>query len=280
MAYAKTRLAIALGSSRSDAALVRLGGKLRAPKLLASAQTDVPIGQLDERDTSALKDSFRELARSLPTAAKRADVPLFVSLPEALVREDLLRFKEFPKSRQEAHELVLARVRRDAGFEDIDPVCSFERLAAAEGVIIRARSIDRALRDRVEQAARSAGLHISRLEGWIGFLRPAFAQIVRDGACLQSDGASWSLSCWSHDKQQSFSDSGWLAYGDEHLQAKWLRQIQSFQVRYGLPPLTLLTLSQSELLHSRGPETIGETHQNDPRIGPADLQARGVAIWG
>ena len=280
MAYAKTRLAIALGSARSDAALVRLGGKLRAPKLLASAQTGVPIGRLAEDDAPALGEVFRQLAKSLPTAAKRADVPLFVSLPEALVREALLHFKEFPKSHREAQELVLARVRRDASDEDFDPLCSFERLDDSDGVVIRARSIDRARRDRVEQAACSAGFHISRLEGWIGFLRPAFAQIVKDGACLQSDGASWSLSCWSHDKQHSFSDSGWLDHGDEHLQAKWHRLMQSFQLRHSLPPLTLLILSPSELLPSVIPETVGETLPNDPRIGPADLQARGVAIWG
>ena len=169
MMRAKPVLGIALGRNGAEAALVLKGR--RGPKVLGHALAASDAELLDPVDREALTSVFRDLVQRLPRLARRADVPLAVCLPEPMLTEDVLHFADFPAKADEAAQLVRARVMREAGEAKADPVCSFDVIRRAEGdVAVRARSMPRRLRDAVEAAARAAGLHVTRLDGWAGYL--------------------------------------------------------------------------------------------------------------
>ncbi len=278
--YRRTRLGIALTAEGSEAALVRMRGKRRKPKLLAGAQSDVALGRFDPKDPDIFARVFKELAKGLPHEARRADMPILVSLPDALVREDVLQFADFPEDANEAQDLIRMRLIRDGGGAFHDPVCTYQVIARGDQVTVRTRSIERSLRDVVEAGARAGGLHIWRMDGWFGFASVALDGIAENGACVLSDGQSWSLACWASDTPEGFYESGWIGGSGDALGERTTRLVQSFALRHKTKALTLVAAAPTVLLPQLSSDILGTTLAGTEVFAAAATPAQGVAQWG
>jgi hypothetical protein len=278
--YGKTRLGIALTATGGEAALVRLRGKRRKPKLLASAQSDVALGRFEAGDPDIFASVFKELAKGLPNDVRRADMPVFVSLPDALVREDVLQFADFPQDVIEAQDLIRLRLLRDGDGALQDPICTYQVIARGDRVTVRTRSIERSLRDAVEAGARAGGLHISRMDGWFGFASAALDGVADNGACVLSDGQSWSLACWAPDTPEGFYESGWIDSSGDALGERTTRLVQSFALRHKTKALTLVAAAPTALLPQLSSDIFGKTIDGTEVLAAAPTPAQGVAQWG
>jgi hypothetical protein len=278
--YGKTRLGIALTATGGEAALVRLRGKRRKPKLLASARSEVVLGRFDAGDPDVFASVFKELAKGLPNDVRRADMPVFVSLPDALVREDVLQFSDFPEDAKEAQDLIRLRLLRDGDGALNDPVCTYQVIARGDRVTVRTRSIERGLRDAVEAGAGAGGLHVSRMDGWFGYASVALDGVADNGACVMSDGQSWSLACWASDTPEGFYESGWIGVASDALGERTTRLVQSFALRHKTKALTLVAAAPTALLPQLQPDILGNTLAGTEVFSAAPTQAHGVAQWG
>ncbi|PUB17054.1 hypothetical protein DFP92_10264 [Yoonia sediminilitoris] len=273
-------MGIVLTAAGGQAALLRLRNLRRKPKLLAATQSKTRLDHFDPVDPSRFAAVFRELVKDLPKVVRRADMPVFVSLPDPLVREDVLRFADFPDGVAEAQDLVRMRLLRETGGAMVDPVCTYEVIDRADEVTVRVRSLERALRDAIEQGASAAGLHITRLESWLGYASVALGDVAPDGACLFSDGDSWSLTCWAQSVPEGYFEAGWVADADDDLGNRIARLIQSFALAHDASPLTLVGAAPDALVARLPGDVVGAIRPGADVFAAAVTPAQGVAQWG
>lgn len=276
----KMSLGVVLSMAGGEAALVRARGR-RAPKLLATAQSETAIAGFSPLDDSGVRQVFAELVKALPNLVRRADLPLHVSLPDPLVDEDILLFKDFPQNTTEAHDLIRLRLLREGPSGMQDPVCSFEVVGERDGSIVtRVRSMERALRDGIEDAVRASGLHVAKLEGWTCFCSTGLAKVTGDGAFLWSDGTSWSLTCWSDAAPEGFFESGWVGSDPNVFLQRVGRLMHSFSLAHELGPLKLITSLPDEIAPVLPPDVAASTQPSDSVLFPSGSPALQVATWG
>ena len=191
-----------------DAALIfprRKGWKL-AGRAVAGDGGLLTLPDRGER----LAAAFGACLKKLPRAARRADMPASLALPDVLVDEDVLNFAEFPSARTEARALVEHRMARELGTAAADLAVAWEVTGNSVGkVTCRVRAMDRALLADIEAAASRVGLRLTRIDGWSGFA--SGAPELRDypaGSAVWSDGEDWSLVCWTESDPAGFCQQG------------------------------------------------------------------------
>lgn len=153
----------------------------------------------EEGRRASLGRAFLGCVKRLPRVARRADTPVVLALPDACVEEEVFKFAEFPKAKEEARSLVCHRMARETGDLPVDLAVSWDVLERAEThVSCRVRAMNASLRADIEGAAAKAGLRLARIDGWAGYAcaEPAL-QSQPSGAAVWSDGRHWSLICWS-----------------------------------------------------------------------------------
>lgn len=192
---ADRRLGIFLGRDSAEAAYV-LVRRRRAPKVLSRARAEA-ASPLWENGHAGLKPLFRKLAKGLPSEARRAGVRVALSLPDPLVSEDRLGFRDLPSDASETRELILWRLAREHRKPSESLACAWqvERVVGDEARVL-VRIIDRDLLDAVTDAAGAAGFFPSRIDGWSGFAINA-AEHDPAGAFLWANDDWWSLMCWA-----------------------------------------------------------------------------------
>ncbi len=218
-----------------EAALIqprRKGWKLLGQSVAKGEALLVPNGRRER-----LATAFQTAMKALPRVARRADMPAVLSVPEALVEEEVLAFAEFPSSKREAKALVSQRLARELGAVADDLAVSWETFAPANGeVTCRARAMSRSLRADIEAGAASAGLRLVRIDGWSGFASGAPELGAEpSGAAVWSDGTDWSLLCWQEGFPAGFCQSGRSTDTDE-LAATVARLSLSFAKSAGAGP--------------------------------------------
>ena len=256
------RVGIFLGRDAARAVLAAPGRRGRPPRVIASAEAPVDPeawGAAPER----IAPTLAALARGLPSAARRADRPLAVALPDPPATEDRLSFRDLPSAPGELAELVRFRIARDHRRAASEIACAAQVEGPAEGgTEVLVRVLPRALVAAVEGAAHRAGFVPRRLDTWAGFALDEAARRAggEAGAWLWSDGAWWALMCWA--RAETHLHAEWRRAGDEAaLAGKALRIAKSFALRCGLERLpTTLDLPR--------PEAVARRLDGDPIVAP------------
>ena len=242
------RVGIFLGAASARAALVGPARRGRPPRVIAEAEAPVD----PEAWTGAperIGATLARLARDLPAAARRADRPVAIALPDPLATEDRLVFRDLPASPREVAELVRFRVARDHRRDASGLACAAQLLGPCEGgTEVVVRILPQALVSAVEEGAHRAGFVPWRLDTFAGFALDEAARRAGRGAggWLWSDGAWWALMCWRRDEgcpdagPESHLHAEWRRAGDEAALAdKAVRIAKSFALRSGLDRLAL-----------------------------------------
>ena len=192
-----------------DAALVMPGR--RGLKTLGQVSA-AGMGLLTAEDrTQHLRHAFVRCLKGLPRAARRADTPAVLALPDVHVEEEILAFADVPNSQSEATALMSHRMARETGDLPGDLAVSWERLGQDDKgeTICRVRAMNAFLRNDIEIAAARAGLRLTRIDGWSGYASGAPSlQSHQAGAAVWSNGTDWSLICWSNADPAGFCQSG------------------------------------------------------------------------
>lgn len=280
---------IHLSETGAEAAFIQRRRQRVRRLAYAKAPGDQPF--LDPVDPLALARTFKTLSKGLPKAARRADVPVLVSLPAPFVREDTLTFASFPDKIEEARNLVQMRMARETWAEADTISCTFQRLDKTdEGIRVLVRTMPLALRDEVEAAATAAGFHVTLLEGWSGLVlnQLSRAKLGDSGAFLWSDGRIWTLVCWSDATPEGFLESGWIEpVGKDVALKKIVRLVRSFQrsdelesieFRVEAPELFFAALTALTALTAQ--QAAGDPKPVPAKLdGPPDFPAQRVAVW-
>lgn len=194
---AKRRLGIFLGRASAEASYVqRRWG--RSERIVARSGVTA-AASLWESGHAELAPLFRRLARAMPTEARRADVEHRIALPDPLINEDRLDFRELPGDPEEARQLILWRVAREHRKPPESLACAWQVEKERDDVVdVLVRIIDRALLDAVVDAAGAVGIFPARIDGWSGYAlsRPGVIEAPA-GARLWANDDWWSLMCWA-----------------------------------------------------------------------------------
>ncbi len=209
---AKRRLGIFLGRAGAEAAFVELRRR-GAYKVLASVRLEAD-GPLWTDEYKCLKPLFRQLAKKLPHEARRADVCQHISLPDPLVSEDRLGFRDLPDSSGEARDLILWRVARELRKPPESLACAsqVERVEGEETRVL-VRMVDRVLLDSVTDAAAAYGFFASRIDGWSGFAMNQ-ATKAQAGARIWANDDWWALMCWARLQPEDPSECETLVHAE------------------------------------------------------------------
>lgn len=219
------RLGLWLHASGVEASLVRRRRR---------GWTEDAVQRIEESDLleaqgrrAKLASTLSKCVSKLPRIARRADLSVAVALSDALVAEDVIKFADFPDAVAERAALVRHRVAREFGVPAEAIAVSHEVAAReADGVIVRARAMEAALRDDIEAAAAAAGLRPTRIDGWSGYASAAPDCASRaSGAALWADGEGWTLLCWSPDDPAGFVQHG---PSDDDAAVDILRLVRSY----------------------------------------------------
>ena len=234
------RVGIFLGADRARAALVETARRGRAPRVVARAE--VPLDPLawsgePERAGAALAT----LALGMPSGARRADRPVVVALPDPVASEDRMVFRDLPGTPRELAELVRFRAARDLRRDADEIACAAQVMGTSDGgTEVVARIAPRAVIAAVTQGAHRAGFVPWRLDTWSGFALGEAARLAgsETGGRLWSDGAWWTLMCWSG--PESHLHAEWRRGGDEEaLAEKAARIAKAFALRCERPRLAV-----------------------------------------
>lgn len=287
---AERRLGIFLGRASAEASLLQARWRQSAKIIARSAVTSE--ASLWRPDHSGLASLFRQLARKLPSEARRADVEHRISLPDPLVNEDRLDFQDLPKDPEEARALILWRVAREHRKPPESLACAWQVEKEQDGLVeVLVRLLDRALLDAVTDAAGTVGIFPTRVDGWSGFAlsRPGVTE-SGSGARLWANDDWWSLMCWARREDagqggETLVHSEWRE-GDapaKTMAEKVVRLARSFALSSGAERLPL-DLDMPEDLADRLRATLGEYDALLPspgtefiRLGGADSVALDAA---
>ena len=276
----KLKLGVVLSRHAVEAALVRSRtGQMRG-KTLFHARHGGDDDLLVAGSEAALRSAFGALSRGLPRAARRADIPMNVAIPDALVAEDVFRFSDFPEDQRHALDLVRARVAREHGCEPAARVCSLDLVNRTDGQVqVRSRSMERDLRDRIEHSARAAGFHAARIDGWAGYISRALPEATAPATYLWSDEESWCLLCAGGQDPIGFSDSGWIDGREDAVARRALRVSHSFaRTANTAPALAADPVSLVTGLSRLGSTGIEPVDTSDLAGGTRNPAAQ-IAIW-
>lgn len=244
----KRSVGIFLGKQTAEAVLATRYG-LRA-KARFSTQSFNSASPFWGADPAPLMQAFRSLAKGLSVDARRPDTRVNISLPDPLIVEERLHFKEFPTDRAQALDLVNWRYARDHHKEIADIRCSYQILNSSDQATeVLVRVAPKKIIDRAQKAARAAGFFVDRLDAWSGFW-PAENRPI--GARLWGDGNWWALSCWAPGDQSGLGGPGGTGDPGIELQSGWngdaavdvdriTRVAKTFALRAGLERLEILT---------------------------------------
>lgn len=243
MFRSSARVGIWLDDTSAEAAVLRRTRK----GWEALSKKRVPLSaSLPDAEAADLRKTFSALWKQLPAIARRADTPVYLAMPDAHVIEEVLTFEDFPARQEEAAPLVRQRCARELGRDPESLAITSEVITRDDtGVLCRVRVIDRALRDRIEDAAQRAGFRLTRLDGWLGYAT-ADPAVGNTAFALWADANSWTLACASDDHPQGFSDTG--ALDDSTAREQICRLVRSYAHRQGLGGATLLADAEAALL--------------------------------
>ena len=276
----KMTLGVVLSQSGGEAALIRARAK-RTPKLLASATSKAAIASFMPLDEQGLNQVFVELTKAMPSMIRRADLPLYVSLPDPLVQEDILTFNEFPADAKEAHDLIRLRLARNGVDGMNDLVSCYQVIGEQDGAIVtRVRSMERGTRDAVEAAATRCGLHVAKMESWSAYASRALTKIGGNGAFIWSDGVSWSLTCWADAAPEGFFESGWVQSQPEAAAGRISRLLRSFSMAHETGPLTMINALPEQLARLVQADNTTPVRSSGTVLLPSGSAALQVASWG
>lgn len=224
-----------------------------------------------------LANAFAAVLKKLPRAARRADMPASLALPDAMVDEDLLTFAEFPTARAEARALVEHRMARELGVAASDLAVAWEVMDGDGGKLTcRVRAMDRALRGDIEAAASRAGLRLTRIDGWSGFA--SCAPELKDyaaGSAVWSDGEDWSLVCWTGDDPAGFCQQGRVS---EMAVSDIVRLSQSYGRAHGVPAPALV-IDAPDTLTDALKEAARRAGLTVFRFSAGEARSAQVAAW-
>ncbi len=157
------------------------------------------------------KELFRRLARALPADARRADCPTRIAIPDPLVTEERLAFRDFPDSSTEAHALISWRFGNDYRKAPEDHVFVWQIVGSDDGQTqVLVRVVEKRIVDPVRRAAAAAGFFCDRMDGWSGFW-PEMPTDADAQAQLWAADGWWAISCANAKGGQTAQRSGWLA---------------------------------------------------------------------
>lgn len=157
------RVGILLDATEAVGILVRRGSKRRL-SVLADARTALPEGIWAKDDTD-LTAVFRSLAADLGREARRADVKVSVALPDPLVLEELLSFRDLPEAAAAAAELIRWRVAREHRTEQDRIACTSRPAGAGpEGAGVLVRVLPEPRVAALAAATSATGLRLDRVE--------------------------------------------------------------------------------------------------------------------
>lgn len=186
----KQRVGIFFGGRMAAAALIRAGR--RGPVVLAKSTHPITEGFWD-RSTHDFLPIFKALARGLGSGALRADVDTRVSLPDPVITEEEIGFRDFPKAAPEQSELVALRVTRSIGASPGSLAVAHQTIGREAGQTqVLARAVPRAISDTLLHAARRSGFRVAVLEGLSRFLKPGAAGATPYAHITQAEGF-WTL---------------------------------------------------------------------------------------
>jgi hypothetical protein len=267
--------------TEAGAEAVFLTRRRKGIRVLAGTRAEAP-GPLWTGDHSNLKPLFKKLAKSLPSDARRADVEHRVAVPDPLISEDRMVFRDLPKDEGEARELILWRIARERRRPAESLACAFqvERIEAGEARVL-VRIADRAVVDAVLDAAGSVGFFPRRVDGWAGFGLNRAAHGSLSGARLWSNGDWWTLMCWTDEGEgDALIHSEWIGGGlDTGATAeKATRLARSFALNAGVAKLRVDLEVPGDLVQAfvRAPIREGSTLElleADRPVGGAECVA-------
>lgn len=260
-----------------EAAFVRRRGKgwKVAGHALARAEELLSGDGRQER----LTEAFRNCLKSLPREARRADIAAVLAVSDWCVEEDVLTFAEFPTVKAEARALVAHRMGRELGVPADDLAVSWETFRGQNEVKCRVRAMDRHLRDDVEAAAARVGIRLVRIDGWSGVASGASALADhRAGSAVWSDGADWSLICWSEADPVGFCQHG-RATQPAQMMEDTVRLSRSYAEGQGVAELPFLADVPEGISESLDAAVRGAGMTFHP-IGGEPRRSVQVAVWG
>ena len=136
---------------------------------------------------------FLRRLRGLGSGALRADVDTRVSLPDPVITEEEIGFRDFPKAAPEQSELVALRVTRSIGASPGSLAVAHQTIGREAGQTqVLARAVPRAISDTLLHAARRSGFRVAVLEGLSRFLKPGAAGATPYAHITQAEGF-WTL---------------------------------------------------------------------------------------
>ncbi len=208
----KRSLGIFLGRTGAEAALLE-GQRPGAYKVLAQVRAEAN-GQLWTDDPGELRSLFRQLAKRLPNDARRADVQVRISLPDPLISEDRLGFRDLPDDPVEARDLILWRLARELRKPPESMACAWqvEKIEGDETRVL-VRVLDRAVLTAVNDAAMASGFFAARIEGWSGYEMKQSGN-SEAGAVIWANSDWWSLMCWARPKSENPSECETLVHSE------------------------------------------------------------------
>lgn len=204
----RRRTGIFLTRNGAEATLAKRGRLARRPTFRTVTQE--ADGDLWGADDVPLSRLMRDLARALPTEARRADCPTAIAIPDPLVTEERLTFQDFPQTPNEARALVRFRVATDHRKNPDDLAVAWQVMGSKAGrTDVLVRTLPAPLLARTQQAARRAGYFVDRIDGWSGFWpEPA----MHDGTAAQVWGGNgwWAVACEAEETGATAFRAGWL----------------------------------------------------------------------
>lgn len=208
----KRSLGIFLGRTGAEAALIERQ-RHGAYKVVAQVRAEAN-NQLWTGDPGELRSLFKQLAKRLPDYARRADVQVQISLPDPLISEDRLGFRDLPDSPAEARDLILWRLARELRKPPESMACAWqaEKIEGDETRVL-VRILDRAVLDAVNEAAAASGFFATRIEGWSGYEMNDNGH-SEAGALIWANGDWWSLMCWARPKPENPSECETLVHSE------------------------------------------------------------------
>lgn len=206
------RRQVGLFMARDRAAGVLLGRGWRgASRVLAEATCAIDPAQWTA-PAPDFAEPLRTLARGLGAQARRADTPVALSLPDPLVREEVMTFQDLPATPAEVEELVVWRFARDHRMEASTIACAWQVMGGddAGGTRVLVRVLPKALVDALHRDAARAGLRLSVLEAF-----SRFAMSGGDGVRMSVTdmGDWWSVQFANPDSGASHVQSEWMQAG-------------------------------------------------------------------
>ncbi len=259
------RVGILMGRTQATGVLMRTRRFGRVRRLAeARCALDAAVWSAAEPDFSR---PFRDLARQLGAVALRADAAATIGLPDPVINEDIVSFREVPETEAEIDALIRWRAARDYRKEETEIACAWQEIGeTAAGRDFLVRMMPRETVAALTRDAARAGFSVAAVEGYSRFAMPP-SPGARLTVEVTDAGEWWCVSCQDGAGGRSHVQSDWLEPPEAGAAAARIqRLVKSYLLTYDGREAVLSVAAGPDLAQALTPDLLADGTAPRPEI--------------